>query len=208
MKMQKHFLRIIFVFLFLYAFSGSLHAQNPQNPPPPPLPPTPSVDQARSAPTVRPTVPLLIRLVLSEYEGERKVTSLPYTVNFTTSRPASSLRLGVRVPIVVLSGPNKDPQIQYQDVGTNIDCGAEVLPDSAFEINLTIERSTVYSVRDNKPVDWSLGDPPISSQPVFRTFRSSGRLVMREGQSMQVTWATDPVSGRVLRVEATLQSAR
>ncbi len=43
-----------------------------------------------------------------------------------------------------------------------------------------------------------------SAQPVIRTFRTSLKLLMRDGQTVQSTMATDPVSGRVLKVDITL----
>jgi hypothetical protein len=39
---------------------------------------------------------------------------------------------------------------------------------------------------------------------VFSGFRSSVQLLMRDGQTVQSMMATDPVSGRVLKIDVTL----
>jgi hypothetical protein len=40
--------------------------------------------------------------------------------------------------------------------------------------------------------------------PVFRSFRSTNTLVLRDGQTRQFTAATDRVSGEVVRIDVTL----
>ena len=44
--------------------------------------------------------------------------------------------------------------------------------------------------------------------PVFRSFRSSFAMVLRDGQSMQYASATDPISGEVMRIDVTLSLAK
>jgi hypothetical protein len=44
----------------------------------------------------------------------------------------------------------------------------------------------------------------ISSQPVVQQFKTEVELLMRDGQTIQSTLATDPVSGRVTKVEVTV----
>jgi hypothetical protein len=67
--------------------------------------------------------PLRVQVVFAEFDGDKKVSSLPYsfTVNADERRvrPNSQVRNGVRVPV----STGKD-QYTYLDVGTNIDCSA------------------------------------------------------------------------------------
>src|ERR1700692_4249098 len=69
--------------------------------------------------------PLRVQVVFTEYDGEKKVASLPYsfTVNADErkARPGSQIRTGVRIPI----STGKD-QLTYIDVGTSIDCSANL----------------------------------------------------------------------------------
>jgi hypothetical protein len=75
---------------------------------------------------------------------------------------------------------------------------ATPLNDGRFQVSLTIEDSSVYA--DARET----GMLSTNGAPVFRTFRSTNTLVLRDGQSRQVTTATDRVSGEVIRAEVTL----
>lgn len=147
--------------------------------------------------------PLKVQVVVSEFEGEKKVASLPYTffVNADDRPPArTSLRMGLRVPIAV--GPKESTS--YFDVGTNMDCLARTTEDARFKLELTVERSSLYAASpDKKSLDWSPGDAPLSAQPILRSFRVTVNLLVRDGQTVQSTTAADPLSGRMLKIEVT-----
>src|SRR4051812_34876052 len=81
-------------------------------------------------------VPLKVQLVISRYQGEKRISSVPYmlSVNATdaTNRfdEPSRLRMGVQItipasPVATQDGkPSTAVQpnaVQYRDVGTNID---------------------------------------------------------------------------------------
>lgn len=155
--------------------------------------------QKAKTPGPRRTVtPLKVQLVFSKYEGEKKLSSLPYTLWVNADDPQRThLRTGVDVPVPVES---KDARIQYTNVGTNIDCRAETLEDGRFMVNLVVEESSLYSA-DRKITD-PLHAP--SDVPLFRKFFSTFNVVLRDGQTAQYTTATDPISGDVLKIDATL----
>ena len=165
--------------------------------------------QEKPKPTREPRtfVPLKIQVVFSEFDGEKKVSSLPYTVPVNAreeERPIdqSRLRMGIRVPIVLRA---KESQVQYMDVGTDIDCWAQPMDDGRFRLNLSLRRSSVYSPGpEKKPIEWAPGEQPLADQPIVRQFSGSFDLLLRDGQTMQTTMATDPVSGRVVKVDVTL----
>src|SRR5262245_19838194 len=76
------------------------------------------------ADTRKELTPLRVQVVVTEYEGEKKINSLPYTflVNATEVSQRQSparIRMGLRVPLATSSN-----QFQYQQVGTNLDCWA------------------------------------------------------------------------------------
>lgn len=152
-----------------------------------------------------PPVALTVQVVFSEFEGERKISSLPYTipVNATArergSRPAR-VRMGIRVPIT--SGENA---FQYMEVGTNIDCQAHQLAGGRFELDLNVERTSVYSAAEKKPVEWTPNEPmAIAAQPIVRHYKAEMVLMIRDGQTIQRAVATDPLSGRVVKLDVTL----
>ncbi len=152
--------------------------------------------------------PLRVQVVFSEFDGEKKLSSLPYTIPINADElggPAI-LRMGLRVPVATgsASGSGAPPQIQYIDMGTNLDGRAEKAEDGRFILHLGMERSSAYSPGSpEKPV--SVGGKEITSlQPVIQQFRANLNLLIRDGQTMQSTVSTDPVTGHVLKVDVTL----
>jgi len=145
--------------------------------------------------------PLRVQVVFTEYESEKKISSLPYTllVNADDRGPQAAVRMGLRVPIEMAT-----TQVQYQDVGTNLDGRAEKADDGRFLLRLNVEKSSVYSPgASQKPA--SVGGNEISSkQPIVQQFRTQVNLLIRDGQTIQSTVATDPVTGHVLKVDVTL----
>ena len=147
--------------------------------------------------------PLKLQVVFSEYDGERKISSIPYTLSLNALGDRlggrSKIRVGVRVPLVVVT---KDANVQYQNVGTDIDASGQSLENGQFKLDLSVRRSLVYSPEDNKP-QGGLG-ASLSPTPIFREFWAEYDLLMKDGQTIQSTLATDPVSGRVMKVDVTL----
>src|SRR5277367_1879988 len=74
-------------------------------------------------PAQKPT-PLKVQVLWTEYDGDKKVKSLPYifSVDAGSKRDYqfSKLRVGSKIPVYT----GKDSGMQYIDVGTNIDCRA------------------------------------------------------------------------------------
>jgi hypothetical protein len=155
------------------------------------------------------TTPVKVLIVFTEFEGDKKVKSLPYTLYINAGdapdlKPGSAkLRIGNRVP--VYTGNNS---FSYFDVGTNIDAHAAYTGDGRFLLNLNLDRS---SVEGDVPVP--MQKPPEANpdshsgsfrEPIVRQFRSELDLKIREGQTVESTMATDPVSGKVLKVEVSI----
>lgn len=160
---------------------------------------------AKTADSVRPITPLRIQVVFTEYDGDKKISSLPYSllVNADDKGPQASFRMGLRVPIETASNTGVK-QVMYQDIGTNLDGRADKTDDGRFLLKLNVEKSSIYAPgATQKPA--SVGGNEISSvQPVVQQFRSQLNLLIRDGQTIQSTVATDPITGHVLKVDVTL----
>lgn len=178
-------------------------------------------EKAKAPQTTKPVTPLKVQVVFSEYDGEKKLSSLPYAVFVNADdRENTHLRMGVRVPVatggfqaVSATGPTNavnplvNTQFQYVDVGSNIDCSAQTAEEGQFRLQLTLERSSIYSYTpsaEEKGADRKAEEVRVSNNPVLRQFRVSLSLLMRDGQTVQSTMATDPQSGRVLKVDVTV----
>jgi hypothetical protein len=107
------------------------------------------------------------------------------------------------VPIAVGGGGN---DYQYTNVGTDIDCWGTVLGGGIYRISLRISRSSVYSPKASLASKGEAGAsyPSTYMHPVIGSFGTDLDLLLRDGQTTESTMSTDPVSGRVLRVDVTL----
>ena len=66
-----------------------------------------------------------------------------------------------------------------------------------FRVEVTLEESSVYMG------DKSLTPAPLTA-PSFRTFKLTNNVVLKDGQTTQVTSAADPLTGDIVRVDLTL----
>jgi hypothetical protein len=188
--------------LMAAAFGGPAAAQEQPALPPPNTSPSPAV-------SAKNLVPLKVQVVVSRYQGEKKTSSLPYTLSVNNDHMLSRLRMGSKVAVLTLPRPpgaaedkNVPPgSFTYQDVGTNIDCFALSTDDGRFRIEITIQDTSVYSQGQPNPQGET---PTLKDIPTFRTFTSSQTLILRDGQTTQFTTATDRVSGEVTKVDVTL----
>lgn len=190
--MTKYLQTIALVFAFALASSVIVRSQE--------KPAAPAA--AKPAPTA---IPLRVQVLVSRFEGEKKLSSLPYTLSVNAGS-RGTLRMGAKVPVNMMMTANmpKDfPQggpIQYQDVGTSIDCYVSTVQDDGrYRIEITIEDSSVYGDAPN-PAD----NKPAPGNPSFRSFRASDSMALRDGQTSQFTTATDKVSGEIVKVDVTL----
>lgn len=149
--------------------------------------------------TAKAVVPLKVTVVFNEYDGEKKLSSLPYTLFLKAAEEHrnyfGTIRMGVRVPI--WTGQDK---MQYEDVGSNIDCEARPAEDGRYILDLRLDRSSLYS----GPEASSQVTDEQKRQPMLRTFRANLALMLRDGQVTQSTVATDPLNGHTVRVDVTL----
>ena len=177
---------------------GSALAQEPK--------PVPVAEPVSPRPPSRPTlaVPLEVQVVISRYQGEKKVSSLPYTLAVNAnSGEATQLNIGGDVPIPMTTftpagdgKPSPLVSFQYKNIGTSINCRATSIDDGRFDLRVEIDESSVYTSGDGAKTGES---------PSFRSFRTRNTLLLRDGQTRQYTAATDRVSGETIRIEVTLR---
>ena len=154
-------------------------------------------------------VPLKVSLVLSRYQGEKRISSAPYVLWVTANNgERTSLRMGNQIPVpttVFPGNPGERTQTSYtyKDVGTNIDCTSSTAADGYFKLNLTINDSSVYFPDRTDPT-LSTSAASATGAAAFRSFSSSFYILVRDGQTVQYTSATDQVNGQVLKLDATV----
>jgi hypothetical protein len=151
-------------------------------------------------------VPVKLDLVITRQAGDKKVSSMPYSLWVTANAErgrSTSLRMGVELPVAsgAFKAGKEGEQVpvasySYRNVGTNIDCTATTTADSRFSVSINLTDTGVQlEPKDNRSV------PGV---PAFRTFQSQFSLLLKDGQSATYTSATDPVTGETLKVDVTL----
>lgn len=141
-----------------------------------------------------------VEVVISRYQNDKKVSSLPYSLIVNASRqakpPTTVLRMGGQVPIPVSPGG----PVNYRDVGTQIDCSAKIRQDGQYELTVSVD--------DSAPAKSGEAGFDQIGIPVIRTFQARNTLVMRDGQTRQFTIASDRITGEVVRVDITVKAAK
>jgi hypothetical protein len=182
MKMRQSILLLILIVLC----SSGLSAQDSAKPQP-----SPKKEDLTVA-----VIPLRVQVVFTEFDGDKKISNLPYTLSVNAderrANPNSQVRSGVRVPFTY-----EKEKVTYLDIGTNIDCSAVLQDDGRFKLQMTVERSALSPD--------SSGSSPA---PVVRTFRANMNPVLKDGQTIESIVSTDPLSGHVYHVSVTLNVAK
>lgn len=196
--MTKHLQTLTFTVLFVLAAGAAGFTQEPSK--------TQPASAAAPVQSRKPLTPLKVQVVVSRYQGDKRISNLPYTLSVNANGGKVSLRMGAQVPVPVAAAPAIDGKqmpamgpVQYKDVGTNVDCFASTTDDGRFNVNIAIEDASVYT--DGQTAQ---GAPRLDDVPAFRSFRSSMVLLLKDGQSMPLMTATDKISGEVVRVDVTL----
>jgi hypothetical protein len=153
---------------------------------------------------------LMVEVTVSRYQGEKRLSSLPYTIAVTPDNAKSNLRMGGSVPIPSTSFvPSKDgdpkpppppfTSYSYRDIGTSIDVAALPAEDGRYKISISIDESSVYP-----PGEAGKSDVLARDAPAFRSLRSNNTIVLRNGQSIDYTAATDRITGETARITVKL----
>jgi hypothetical protein len=154
------------------------------------------------------SVPIRVQVVFAEYDGDKKISSMPYSFIVIADEKAggnysTSLRTGVRIPIEI---EGKDQKTTYLDVGSNIDCGVRTEDDGRFHVYMIFERSAIYPSPTSADEKLEVSRP--NGQPLIRQFRTSENLILKDGQTSESILSTDPLNGHVMRISVTINSLK
>jgi hypothetical protein len=214
-------MRVLIASLVLgHAFAGFAAAQ--EKPKPPEAPAAAEAPRAGDAKADKPAgsgrglrpSQLRVQVVLTRYQGDKKVSSSPYAFLVAVDRPPTEkarVKMGVEVPITVTQLPTPEgaksgpiQSFQYRNVGTNLDCSAQSLPDGLYQLRLSVENSSVYQGPDGRGASGAGENPVVSDRPLFRSFFVDMNPILRDGESVQTVASTDPVTGEVVKIDLTV----
>jgi hypothetical protein len=152
---------------------------------------------------VKVSTPVKVQIVFTEFDGDKKVSSMPYAFTVITDEKlggnySTRLRTGIRVPIET---DGKDQKTTYMDIGSNIDCGIRTEDDGRFHLYLIFDRSALYPNKSSEG-ERLVANP--GSQPLVRQFRTDENLILKDGQTSESLLSTDPMNGHTFRVSVTI----
>lgn len=180
----------------LCAMTVSASAQEPGSPP------GGSAQRGPAAAVDAPATRLRVQIVISRFEGDKRIGSLPYTLVVAPGVLRTSIRLGVETPVPATpSADGKETgSLNYRNLGTNIDCtNVRELSGGRYQFDVNVQNTAAI------PDDTAAATPP---RPVFRRFETTFTAVLRDGQSMQTIASTDPITGESVRIDVTLNVIR
>lgn len=188
-----------------------ISAQAPQTPPPSP----------------RPSIPVKVDVVLSRWQGDKQVSSLPFTLWVQMAMGpnptfgTASVRVGIDVPIGTTTetrsntnqgatGGTSTTRPEYKNIGTSIDCtvNEQNLQEGRYLVFVNMVDSSIFSPSATPAGRGSAGPGKLTDPSAFRTFSFSNRLGMRDGQTLEFATATDKITGEVLKVNVTMTVAK
>lgn len=135
-------------------------------------------------------------IVLARYDGDKKISSLPYTLLLAPGE-SGNIRAGaeVAVPTTIVGGPV--PSYSLQQVGSQIEARATPTSDGKFKLNLTV---TDRSIITGAPATQG-GVPNV---PSFRNNTTASTAILSNGETVQFTSSSDKASNETFRVDVTL----
>ena len=140
-----------------------------------------------------------VQVVVSRYEqlpaGERKTSSLPFTLLATSNGDKVSVRTGSQVPVMSGGGTN----FQYIDVGSNVDCTVKTAANGRYNVILMIQDRSAL----DKPATLGSGANAVT-QPILRNFVYTNSILLKDGDSKQFVSASDKGSGDIVKVDVTI----
>jgi len=166
------------------------------------LPLLASVALAQQTPELEKGPLVKVQVIVSRYEqlpaGERKTSSLPFTLLATANGDKLSVRTGTQVPILT-QGSDDKLSFQYIDVGSSIDCTVKTASNGRYNVILMIQdRSTL-----DKPATLGSGDKAVT-QPILRNFTYTNSILLKDGESKQFVSASDKGAGDLVKIDVTI----
>ena len=161
-------------------------------------------EEAKPAPPAKGDIaPLRLLLTISRYQGDKKISSIPYSLSVSIGGPAVRFRMGADVPyastIMNANDATKTQSYSYRTVGVGIDVtGQLMVQPGLYKMDINVTDSWVGLSNQAR------GTPTVAGAPLFPHFSTNGSVLLRDGQTTQLTTAGDPITGETMRVDVTL----
>jgi hypothetical protein len=178
--MNRYFQHCLALAIFSTSFAVVARAQAPA--------------QASAQPPAA-TIKLLV--VLSRYEGDKKLSSLPYTLSLVPGQNGS-IRAGAEIPVptTVMGADKGTTSYSMQSVGSQVDATVNPTPDGKFKLTLTVTDRSVVTAQTTMA--------SVGNVPSFRNMMSNSQAILSNGETIQFTSSSDRATNETFRIDVTL----
>jgi Flp pilus assembly secretin CpaC len=152
-------------------------------------------------PATRAFIPLRVLVTILRYQGDKKISSVPYSIPLTIGGQRVVFNIGASVPYPTTREVDKvsTPSYSYRNVGVSITLFNQlVVEPGLYKLDVDVSDSSLATSAQIQET------PAIRGVPIFRSFSAHGTLLLRDGQTTQLTTAGDPITGETMRVDVTL----
>ncbi|HKT80999.1 MAG TPA: hypothetical protein VJP86_12315 [Vicinamibacterales bacterium] len=166
--------------------------------------------QSNTPPPAIASTQMKIVVNIARLQGGKTISSLPYTLspNSPYGRDnGATLRIGTRIPVQTSrkDGGVVVPTVEYQDVGTNIDCSVVPATDGKYRITVTINETSLYERTETTRGATARGvAQSTSGRPTLRSFQTTGAVFLRDGETAELSNTADKSTGETVKVDVSL----
>lgn len=173
----------------------------------------PAMAQQPAAAPPRDSPTFKVDVVFSRFQGTKRISTMPYSLVVNSSQPdersnLTNLRVGVDAPTGRETSSTQNgvttTSPEYKYVGTNIDCWITDRNTPTYEVHLNLQD---YSLASQANGDTSTS-APARFDLAIRRFGVSNTLTMRDGQTVEFSVGTDPVTGETIRASVTIAALK
>ena len=168
-------------FMFVLALALPLHAQDTSK----------SSQDTTKKDLITPETAYKLTFVVYETEEGKRINQREYTMITRTLGPASSLKIGTRVPVTV-----KERETQYIDVGMDVRCLLREPTPGKLHAQVDISISS-FALPDQGP------NTSAGSLPVLRNTNMSVDPALTPGKAAMIASIDDVNSKKRMQVEVT-----
>ena len=153
--------------------------------------PVPIDTTPRPAPAAakkQPSSPLTVLVRITRLDGEKKISSLPFSLRVNLDGDAGTLNLADNVTVP----SNKDgSDVASYPIGTSISCRATSQDDGRVRLSLSVRDSSLALAKA----------PGIGVS--LKSVSTNSDVLVRSGETAEFFSATDQITGEVTRIEVT-----
>ncbi len=143
---------------------------------------------------------LRVQFQETRQQGEAATASRPWSVLLHADANRAFLFIGTQAPITV--NEKGVPTTIFKNVGVTAQVTVTTLPDGRYAVDGWFEAS------QRRRLALGAGEAPLTGgNPILQAVQAQTRVTLREGETVPVASAVDPVTGEVVRIDLALAAA-